>query len=193
MRKRFFIILIVCIVIALIVYLIFFPSPPLENNPLKNIFNPEQGKNETPNGWSFPNITFPWSSSKPSGNSGSGGSGGSSGSKGGGGGGGSAANQTEPPRIKNNYTLSVSSTHNLEVFVSYTINDIAFNETTTLPFSLEVQEDTYVCISETTGSGTIRWLMENGSECPFSDCNGNPYGCNLYIDGNHSIVLRQYS
>jgi hypothetical protein len=191
MRKRFLIILTACVALAVIVIFIFM-SLPSEKNPLGNIFNPspDQGNNGTPSSWKFPNITFPWSS-KPSGSgagAGSGGSGGS-GSKGGGSGG----NATQPQVIKRNYTLFVNSTHNLGVLVIYTVNKIVFNETKSLPFSLDVQEDTSACLSETTGSGTIRWLMDDGSDCPFSDCAGGLYGCSILMNSNRSVTIRQYS
>jgi len=189
MRKRFLIILIACV--AVIVFFIFM-SLTSGKNPLENIFNPspDQGNNETQNPWRFPNITFPWSS-KPSVNdagAGSGGSGGS-GSKGGGSGG----NITQPPVIKRNYTLFVNSTHNLEVLAIYTVNNFVINETKNLPFSLGVQEGSYACLSETTGSGTIRWLIDDGSDCPFSECAGGLYGCSILMDSNHSVTIRQYS
>jgi hypothetical protein len=189
MRKRFLIILIACV--AVIVFFIFM-SLPSEKNPLENIFNlsPDQGNNETRNPWKFPNITFPWSS-KPSVNDAGAGSGGSgdSGSKGGGPGG----NVTQPPVIKRNYTLFVNSTHNLEILSIYTVNNAVIRETKPLPFSLDVQENTSACLAETTGSGTIRWLMEDGSDCPFSDCAGDLYGCSILMNSNHSVTIRQYS
>jgi hypothetical protein len=191
MRKRFLIVLTACVALTVIVLFIFM-SLPSEKNPLGNIFNPstDQGNNGTRNSWKFPNITFPWSSKSSGSGAGDGGSGGSSsGSKGGGSGG----NATQPPVIKRNYTLFVNSTHNLEVLVIYTVNNIVFNETNPLPFSLDAQEGTSTCLSETTRSGTIRWLMEDGSDCPFSDCAGGLYGCSILMNGNHSVTLRQYS
>jgi hypothetical protein len=186
MKKRYWVILLVVFIcLDIIIFYIFSPSS------LQNIISPspeQQEGNETQNPWRFPKITFPWSSEEPSGGAGgAGGTGGEGGAEGTGGEG------TELPVIKNNYTLFVNSTHNLEVLVTYTVNNIVFNETISLPFSLEVQEDAYACLSETTGSGTIRWLMENEIDCPFSDCAGNPYGCSILMDRNHSVTLRQYT
>lgn len=185
MRKRFLIILIACVVIAVIAFLIFMPSPS-GKSPLENIFNaPNQEKNGTQSPWKFPNITFPWSP-KPSESDGSGSGG--SGSKSGGSGG-----SVKQPIIKNNYTLYVNSTHNLEVLAIYTVNNVVINETKSLPFSIDVQEDTSACLAETTGSGTIRWLMDDGNDCPFSDCAGGLYDCSITMNGNHSVTVRQYS
>ncbi|OGI12107.1 hypothetical protein A3K64_02100 [Candidatus Micrarchaeota archaeon RBG_16_36_9] len=186
MRKRFLITLVVCFVaiLAVSIYLFFSPNSPIINNV--NL-NPDQS-NETQNSWRFPNITFPWSPGKSSGGAGSGGSGSESGSSGSGSGDGDKTSV-----IKNNYTLFINSTHNLNVSVTYTANDVVTKEVKSLPFSLNAQEGTYTCLAETTGSGTIRWLLEDETECAFSDCEGGLYNCNILMSENRSITLRQYS
>lgn len=184
MRKRFLIILIACVAVGVTAIFIF-TSLPSGKNPLENIFNPspDQENDGTRNSWKFPNITFPWSSGKSSGGSGSGGSGS------GGSGSGSGSENVNPPIIKNNYTLFVN-TNSLEVLVTYTGINL-FNETKTDPFSLLITENTSVCLSETTGSNTIKWRMENGSYCIYSDCSINDYGCNFLMDRNYSFIVIQ--
>jgi hypothetical protein len=179
-RKRFFATIMIFIVLASVIYLYF---AVFTNSPLGGYVNPspeEQENGTTP--WKFPKFTFPWSS----GDKNSGGGGGSL--SGGGGEGGS--NVTLP---KNNFTLFINSTHDLQVLVKYTANDVVYSETERLPFSLDIQEKTYACLSETTGSGTIRWLLSNGTDCPFSDCGGTLYDCELYMNSNYSVTVRQYS
>ncbi len=185
MKRRFVTAMVVIVVSIFALYFLFsFPGSPLEN-----IVNPSpEGGNDT-NPWTFPKITFPWSAKEPEGSpGGSGGSGGESDDRGLNGG-----NGTRLPVIKNRYTLFVNSTHDLEVLVLYSANSTVVNETKSLPFSLEVEEYIHICLVETTGSGTIRWLIDNEIDCPFSDCGRTLYDCDILMDRNHSIVLRQYS
>lgn len=181
-NKRILIILMICVFIIIATLFIYYSITPYEEEPV-NIS--DQIGNET-NGtavpFKFPRIVFPWTPKKPSA-----GSGGSSGK------GGSSSGNATIPKVYKNYTLFINSTHALEVSIIYTINDVIFTEIKSLPFSLNVQENTYACISETTRSGTIRWLMEDGTDCPFSDCSGRLYSCNILMDRDHSITLRQYS
>jgi hypothetical protein len=188
-RKRFFITAIVCLAVIFAVYTYYaaFSSPLGENSTPY----PENNDGNSTEPWKFPKINFPWSANDSSGGSGSqGGGSAGSGSSPSAGGEGNVIKQALP---KNNFTLFVNSTHNLQVSVKYLIDDVAYNETRLLPFSVDVQENTYACLSETTRSGTIRWLIENGTDCPFSDCGGTLYDCELYMNGNYSLTLRQYS
>jgi hypothetical protein len=178
MKKRYSSILIIALfIIAVVAYYSYLPLP------YSNLNEPGNQTQEDRSFFRFP-IIFPWQTKNETGTPGGG-----SVTKGGGVGG----TKVETPRVINNYTLSINSTHNLEVSISYTFNNTAFNEIKTLPFSLDVQEDTHACLSETTGSGTIRWLINNETDCPYSDCAGGIYSCNLLIDKNYSIMLRQYS
>jgi hypothetical protein len=186
MKKRFMIVIASIAIAITLAYFIF-----SQNSPLENLINPspEQGKNDTQSPWRFPKITFPWFPKESGSSEGSGGSGEGDGSSGGAKGG----NISNPPAIKNRYTLFVNSTHDLEVSVIYKSNNTVVNETKSLPFSLEVEEGTKICLAETTGSGTIRWLIDNEVDCPFSDCGGTLYDCDILMNKSYSIVLRQYS
>jgi hypothetical protein len=180
MKKRYLSVLVIALIlIVVVVYYSTFQTP--------NLNEPQTQGNQTQEDkgfFRFP-ILFPWQTENETGTTGGSGTGGTT--PGGGG------SDTAAPRVINNFTLSVNSTHNLEVSIYYTFNDIALNGTKSLPFSLDVQGDTYACLSETTGSGTIRWLINNETDCPYSDCAGGIYGCNLLINENYSIMLRQYS
>jgi len=182
MKKRYlFILLIALVLISIALYSIL--QPPYISNEPQAQGNQTQGDK----GFLGLPIFFPWQTKNETGTTGGGVAGG----------GGKTPSGGTPgatvPRVINNFTLSVNSTHNLEVSIYYTFNDTTFNETKSLPFSLDVQGDTYACLSETTGSGTIRWLINNEIDCPYSDCAGGIYGCNLLINDNYSIMLRQYS
>jgi len=180
MKKRYLFVLIVVLILISIVFYSTLQLPYSSNEPQTQGNQTQEDKSF----FRFP-ILFPWQTKNETGTTGGGGTGGKAPDKGGSG--------TAAPRVINNFTLSVNSTHNLEVSIYYTFNDITFNETKFLPFSLDVQGDTYACLSETTGSGTIRWLINNETDCPYSDCAGGIYGCNLLINDNYSIMIRQYS
>jgi hypothetical protein len=182
MKKRYLSVLIVVLILISIVFYLTLQSPYNSNEPQTQGDQTQEDK-----GFLGLPIFLPWQTKNETGTTGGGVTGGGGKAPGGG------APGTTAPRVINNFTLSVDSTHNLEVSIYYTFNDIAFNETKSLPFSLDVQGDTYACLSETTGSGTIRWLINNETDCPYSDCAGGIYGCNLLINDNYSIMLRQYS
>ena len=178
MKKRYLSVLIVVLILISIVFYIILQLPSISNEPQAQGNQTQEDK-----GFLGLPIFFPWQTKNKTGTTG--------------GGGGTAppggVSGATVPRVINNFTLFVNSTHNLEVSIYYTFNDTNFSETKSLPFSLDAQGDTYACLSETTGSGTIRWLINNETDCPYSDCAGGIYGCNLLINNNYSIMLRQYS
>jgi hypothetical protein len=192
-RKRLFAsgVVVFALALAVIIYYIMMSNVLLENSG----YYPENQEN----GGSLKlfDIRLPWEPSNPAARNtspGSGGSGSSSGDS-------SSSSPSSSPGMsspevvlpKNNYTLFINSTHNLSVRVLYTNSGISLEETFPLPSSIDAQEGTHVCLAESTKSGTIRWLMDDGVDCPFSECGGGLYDCDILMNRNLSITLRQYS
>jgi len=183
MKKRYWIVLITCVCIVLVLYFIFSPTSPVQNiiSPY-----PEQGENET-EGPSFPEITFPWSSGESSsgGEGGAGGSGGE-GSAGAAGGGGDEEEIEQLVR----YTLYIESEpSNLSVFVKYSIDGNVFNITEEAPYSLVVDGDSAACVlaSGLKGSGTLKWTKDS-ENCLTTECHSPFFGCEVLMDSDHIVT-----
>lgn len=138
-------------------------------------------------------IRLPWMPSEEKNNTGGGGGGGSDESGGTSGSGEPDTESTENIAPRNNFTLSINSTHDLSVRVIFTDNGEPMEFITALPSSITVPEGTHICLAESTNSGTIRWLMDDENDCAFSECGGGLYDCDILMSRNLTITLRQYS
>jgi hypothetical protein len=194
-RKRLFAsaVVVFALALAVSVYYVMLSSVPIENTG----YYPDNNDNGGP--LKLFDIRLPWEPSNPTNRdagAGSGGGGSGSSSSDSSSTGSSNSPGTNSPEVtlpKNNFTLFINSTHNLSVRVLYTNMGMTFDDTFSLPSSVDAQEGTHVCLAESTNSGTIRWLMDDGLDCPFSECGGGLYDCDILMNRNLSITLRQYS
>jgi hypothetical protein len=190
-RKRLFAsaVVVFAIVLAVSVYYVMLSSVPAGNAG----YYPENNDNGP---LKLFDIRLPWEPSNPTTkDTGAGSGGGSSSGDSSSSSPGNSPGMNSPEVIlpKNNFTILINSTHNLSVRVLYTVSDLALDGTFSLPTSITAQEGTHVCLAESTNSGTIRWLMDDGLDCPFSECGGGLYDCDILMNRNMSITLRQYS
>ena len=74
----------------------------------------------------------------------------------------------------------------------FSINDVDVSYEGVIPFSLEVEANTTVCVAETSGAKEDRWLVDDMG-CAKEKCEGYENGCYIYMDAPHTAAVTQHN
>ncbi len=190
MRKRYFLIIALIVVIAIVGY---FLLTSTTSTPFSNPNEPENQENGT-SGFKLP-FRLPWETTTQTNqtpknkSSGGGGGGGDAGGGGGGSAGESPAGNT--PTIK--YNLSIVSDYTeLNFLVVYYSDGVLKNYTTNPPISVGIDANTTTCVALVSDFTGTYWSLD-GEPHAMSPCGEYINGCSIVMDNPHEVRLEQNS